>query len=419
MKKTLADFNFFYSLALPITGYGTLCHYRTLTIRGKENIPVGEHYILAPCHQNALMDPMIVLQITRSATVFLARADIFKKPVARFFLTWLRISPVYRIRDGRDQLGRNEEIFHNAREVLEKGVPLCLMAEGTHNHRHQLLPLVKGMFRIAGETQRTLGDKPLYIVPVGLDYDDYEAVLHNVCCNIGKPIDIRQYMEEYNEHQPVALNHMRADLTAALKGVIHQVRSDERYDDEYAYCHQHTQETLRAQHLRNNAWGRFMARKQLSEQFDTMDEEQQARCLDEGAAYAAECKRRKVPMWFASSGWSKGTSLLAALAVLATVGVIVAVPNLLKWWLLSNLAVYFPTHIIPKHKIKDPQFRSSINYGIRLGSQLLYVLVAVIVTLCCRGWRLALLMLILGMMSAHVTPRLYALLRNIGYSCRN
>ena len=121
MKKSLADFNLFYALFFPIVRYATWCHYRKVVVKGKENIPEGEHYILAPCHQNAMMDPLVVLMVLNRPIVFLARADIFSKPVARFFLTWLKISPVYRIRDGRDQLSRNAEVFNTARESLERG----------------------------------------------------------------------------------------------------------------------------------------------------------------------------------------------------------------------------------------------------------------------------------------------------------
>ena len=36
---------------------------------------------------------------------------------SKAILTWLRISPVYRIRDGRESLSRNEEIFNTARRA--------------------------------------------------------------------------------------------------------------------------------------------------------------------------------------------------------------------------------------------------------------------------------------------------------------
>lgn len=416
MKNTLADFNFFYSILRPLVDYGTVNHYRSVTIRGRENLPKEDAYILAPCHQNALMDALLILLVRPRPIAFLARADIFQKKAQAKALNFLRIGPVYRIRDGRDQLSRNTEVFKNSREVLEKGVPLCLMAEGTHNNKHQMLPLVKGMFRIACGTQKELGDKPLYIVPVGIDYDDYEDVYHNVCLNIGKPIDVRPFMAEYESNEPVALNQMREALATALGGQMHNVQSKEHYEEEYAYCHLKTQETLKALRLKNNPWGRFMARKHISEQMAQLSEEQRAPLYAEGAAFAADLKRRGVPLWFASKGWNWGKSLLSLLAVILTVWAVIL--PIWKNWLLSNLIVYLPTHLITKYKIKDPQFRSSVNFGIRLFATFLYLVGLFVVGLCVSGIWPVLLWLAIGIVSIHVTPHLFVLLRDVWYGLK-
>lgn len=415
MKNTLADFNFFYSILRPLVDYGTYNHYRSVTIKGRENLPQHDAYILAPCHQNALMDALLILLIHPRPIAFLARADIFQKKAQAKALNFLRIGPVYRIRDGRDNLSRNDQVFKNSREVLEKGVPLCLMAEGTHNNKHQMLPLVKGMFRIACGTQKELGDKPLYIVPVGLDYDHYEDLYHNVCINIGKPIDVRPFMAEYETNEPVALNQMRQALAEGLGQQMHNVLANEHYDDEYAYCHLKTQETLKELKLKNNPWGRFMARKHISQQLAQLTEEDKLPLYAQGAAFAAEQKQKGVPLWFASKGWTRGKSLLALLAVAFTVW---AIAPIWKYWLLSNLIVYLPTHLITKYKIKDPQFRSSVNFGIRLFATLLYMLITFIVFICCKGFWTALGVLLLGFVSIHVTPRIFILLRDVWYGMK-
>lgn len=421
MKRSLADFNLFYTLVFPVVQFATLCHYRRVVVRGKENIPHDQHYILAPCHQNAMMDPLVVLMVMYRPIVFLARADIFANPVARFFLTWLRISPVYRIRDGREQLTRNEAVFDNARQALEKGMPLCLMAEGTHNNRHQLLPLVKGMFRIAGETQRDLGDKPLYIVPVGLDYDHYENPYSSVVVNICPPIDVRQYMAEFSDNEPVALNHMRQDLTLAMKDAIHQVNADEHYDDEYAYCHLKTADNLKSLHLRNNVWGRFMARRHVSQQLAQLDPDSLVPLYDQGAAFARECAARRVPLWFASKCIGVPKWLLVVRWTLGLFGLLLLLflcRDMLLLWILSNPVVYLPTHLIAKAKVKDPQFRSSINYGIRFALTLVYILTLFVVEICTSGlWR-AVGILLMGLLSAWLTPKVFVFLRDLLYGYR-
>ena len=152
MAKAIQDDDKLYNLLSPLVKFGTRCHYNGFVIRGTENLPRDGAYIIAPCHQQALMEPLAVLRFAPKPPVFLARADIFAKPAFRAILTFLKIMPVYRIRDGQDQLGRNKEIFDRCRDVLLDGYPLCLMAEGRHNNRHHLLNMGKGMFRIAGET---------------------------------------------------------------------------------------------------------------------------------------------------------------------------------------------------------------------------------------------------------------------------
>lgn len=418
MKSKLTDFNLFYTLCFPVVQFATLCHYRRIVIKGKDNIPDEGKYILAPCHQNALMDPLVVLYMENKPVVFLARADIFKKPLARFLLTWLRISPVYRIRDGRDQLSNNEAIFNTARQVVEEGMPLCLMAEGTHNDKHQLLPLVKGMFRIAGATQMELGDSPLYIVPVGLDYDDYERPYSSVMVNVGKPIDVRNFMDDFESKEPVALNRMRDALTTALKAQIHHVDSVEHYNDEYAYCHAKTQEVLRQSKKRNTAWNRFQARQQVSRQMASMSEPEREACYLEGARFAEECSRKGVPLWYASKcsstsrvAWAIRTAFMLIVLLLA----VVLCWEMLPLWLLSNPIVYLPTHLIAKAKVKDPQFRSSINYVIRLGLTLVYSIVLFVVFCISRGFFWALGIILLGMFSAWLTPKVFVLLRDAWY----
>ena len=106
-----------YSAFLLLTNFATRCHYNSVTLRGYENLPQGESYILAPCHQQALMDPLVLLTKDNKPVVFLARADVFAKPFVRKILTWLRMMPIYRIRDGKESLGKNAEIFDNCREV--------------------------------------------------------------------------------------------------------------------------------------------------------------------------------------------------------------------------------------------------------------------------------------------------------------
>ena len=71
--------SFFYSLLKPYVDFVTTTYFRT-KIHNKKNIPKDEIIIYTPNHQNALMDALALLAKVDSEPVFLARADIFKKP---------------------------------------------------------------------------------------------------------------------------------------------------------------------------------------------------------------------------------------------------------------------------------------------------------------------------------------------------
>ena len=359
MSRSIQDNNLLYNILSPLVQFATRCHYHHFVVRGRENLPTDGAYIIAPCHQQALMEPLAVLCVAPKAPVFLARADIFRKPTIRAILTFLRILPVYRIRDGQESLGKNQEIFDRCREVLLDGYPLCLMAEGRHNDRHALLPLRKGMFRIAGETQLAMGERPLYIVPTGIDFDDYERPYSNVVVNIGKPIPVQPFMATYRDNEPVALNQMRDALAAALSPLMLDIRDGERYDEIWTLCNTLNKAYRRREGLRNTAWNRFLMRQKIAQE--------------------VESGKRKVE---SGTGKAMRRSVVAtalALLVVALVVVAAVLVPVVRWVLLFALVCYplplIPTHLVVKKKVADPQFRSSFNFGVRFALSIVYALV--------------------------------------------
>lgn len=376
MKKPVQSFNFLYTFLRPLVEFTTRCHYHRLVVKGRKNIPTDGSYIFAPCHQNALMEPLGILCVTPRPVVFLARADIFNNPVVASLLNWLKIMPVYRIRDGKDNLGKNAEIFERSKSVLLDGVPFCLMAEGRHNDKHQLLPLVKGMFRIAGQTQNALGDKPLYILPTSIDFDEYERPFSNLVINIGEPIPVKPFMETFNENEPVALTQMRDALTEKLLGLMHDIRSRECYGEINALCNACNKLVRKEEGLRDTAWNRFQVRRRIAQRLDKMVAdgcEKAAPMMHLGKEYQRVCAELKFNEKLPGEHWNLALLCLSTIALGALVVATVWKPMLLLL-LMCYPIILLPTHLIPKKLIKDPQFRSSVNYGIRFAVSVIYTL---------------------------------------------
>ena len=94
-------------------------YYKKVTYIGVENIPKDKPVLIAPNHQNALMDALAIIFAQDSQPVFLARSDIFKNPRTAKMLFAIKILPVYRMRDGKEKLKLNEIIYNKTIQVLE------------------------------------------------------------------------------------------------------------------------------------------------------------------------------------------------------------------------------------------------------------------------------------------------------------
>jgi len=235
MKK-IQDNDWLYAFLRPYVDWIFRRSYRQFRYIGRENIPTDGAVIFAPNHTNALCDAMAVLGIDHGKKVFVARADIFKDPKKAKILTWLKIMPINRVRDGLDEVRHNDETINKAVDTLHDGVPFCILPEGTHRPKHSLLPLSKGIFRIALQANDTFGnEKPVYIVPIGLEYGDFFHLWDSLTVNIGKPINVTEFAKTHAElERPQLMMALREELTLRMRELIIWVPDDEQYEQNIA-----------------------------------------------------------------------------------------------------------------------------------------------------------------------------------------
>ena len=232
----IQDADFWYTFLRPTVDWYFRHSYRRCTYEGTENIPLDGSIIYAPNHTNGLMDALAVLAIDRQPKVFVARADIFKKPKIARILNWLKIMPINRVRDGLDQVRKNDETMDRAVEVLNAGVPFCILPEGMHRRKHALLPLQKGIFHIALKAmEQEQNDRPLYIVPIGLDYSDWYHYWGELTVKIGKPINVQAFAASRGDMtEPQLINAMREELATRMQTLFPCVPDDEHYEENWA-----------------------------------------------------------------------------------------------------------------------------------------------------------------------------------------
>ena len=136
--------NLFYRIVRPIVRFLSLSLFRP-RIKGIENIPKNENYILAGNHTKWL-DPVMLVAIVKDEIHFLAKDSLFKgitKPIVK----GMGAIPVNRkIHD--------HQALENAIDALRKGAVIGIFPEGTINRekKEPTLPFKIGAVKMANTT---------------------------------------------------------------------------------------------------------------------------------------------------------------------------------------------------------------------------------------------------------------------------
>ena len=236
-EKKIQDYDRLYAILRHYVDLALKLSYRTLRYVGRERIPQDGAVIYAPNHTNALMDALIILTMDRKPKVFVARADIFRKPMLAKLFSFFKIMPIMRMRDGMDEVKKNYETIEKSVDVLRDKVPFCIFPEGQHQAKYSSLPLSKGIFRIAFQAQELMPDMPLYIVPVGIRYGSFFRFRSTVRIQFGDPINVKEFIGEHQEMTPQEqMNVMRDVLAERMKESIFYIPNDEDYNATYEIC---------------------------------------------------------------------------------------------------------------------------------------------------------------------------------------
>lgn len=334
--------------------------YKRIVIEGLENIPEKGSVLFAPNHQNALMDPLAVLYATSMQVVFLGRADIFRHPLLRRIFLWMKILPVYRIRDGKENLGQNDQSFEMAIEVLEHGAPVGIFPEAAHSNKWSLLPLKKGVPRLAFLTEdRNAFKLGLKIVPVGIFYSDYESMGSILHMRFGKPILVKDFEENFRASPPKAHLELRDAIKDGLQPLIINVTDQARYTTYKIlldlYAHDFARKLI---HTQNRVIRTFEARKKLIAALDKMGEESPERTQELGSKLELLQNRLQENNLDISLLNRKKPGLIRLLLLL--VPVLAGLP-LFLYGLINHLPAYALVHRLIK-KFKDKQFHSSVKF---------------------------------------------------------
>jgi len=372
--------------------YGKLIHdiffYKKVTYIGIENIPHDKPVLIAPNHQNALMDALAIIYAQKGKQpVFLARSDIFKNSFIAKMLFFLKILPVFRLRDGKEKLKMNELIYEKTIEVLENKRQVVIFPEATHIDKRHVRELKKGIQRIAFMLEEKHHFKAgVVIIPCGIYYSNYWNFRSKLLVKFGKPIGLESYFEDYKKDPAKTIFKFTDELHAKIKELVIHIE-DLNYHYEYDLltdiCDTKIAEDLGISLKRG---GKLMVDQTIVKIADTLKSSDFSRfenLMQKVKTYGEKLKEYKIKDHVVENSEKNNLIFFRSLFML------ILLPVFLYGY-INNFIVYrLPGLIIGK--LKDRQFESSVKYGLSIFIfPIVYLIQAVAVFFIFKSWLITL-----------------------------
>lgn len=364
----LYEYNRFYGLVKRFVIVNFRQYYGEFIINGRENIPESGPVLYTSNHTNALMDPLAIMSVVppRTPVVYLARSDYFRNHRIRKLMYYFKILPAFRMREGYGNVDKNYEVFNRCLEVLHHNQPIGIMPEGSQGFTKQIRPLVKGTFRIAFAAQQKFGLKPgVKIVPIGIDLEDFEKFGKRIIINIGKPIEVSEYMHEYELQPAIALNRLRDRLRQDLIDLTLHIPSEQYYDTIATAAEVANERISCMFNVVNDAISRFTVKQKIASHLLDLEnrkpevvQQLEKTCTD----YRQQLSRLNLPNWVFDH--PNGSNKLKLIGL--SMWLLLTFPLFLPGFLLNLIPFMGPDFLIKLFRLNMPGGLSSIRFGLGL-----------------------------------------------------
>lgn len=348
--------------------------YKEVTYIGVENIPKNKPVLLAPNHQNALMDPLAIIFSQNIQPVFLARSDIFKNPILAKIMFKFKILPVFRIRDGKEKLKLNDIVYNKTIEVLEHNRQVTIFPEAQHIDKKHVRPLKKGIQRIAFMIEEKNNFKAgVCIIPTGIYYSNYWNFRSKLVIKYGEPIYLDEYFEDYKKDPARTIVKFTNVLHEKIKEQALHISDLENHEEYDLLRDVNEEQMLKELSLNSNSENKLKADKETIKKVDLLRENNKDifdKLMSKTKEYINLLKKYNLKDWVVEN---KKHDLVFRFLVLLLLSPIFI------YGYINNIFAYYSSSFLT-NKLKDRQFKSSIVYVfILLIHPIIYLLQAIII----------------------------------------
>ncbi len=341
--------------------------YKRIQAKNIDKLNVKGPVIIAMNHPNAFTDPIYITYLSYPLRVnYLARGDAFKPGLISYLLEKIGIVPIFRIQDGgKEGLKKNDETYQRVNYLLSKNGKMIVFAEGLCIQERRLRPLKKGVARMVFGAYEALKSDNLIVIPIGVNYSQPDKFRSTVFYNIGEPIPVKDFIEDYKQNPAKTQNRFLQHLEPKMKELITHI-NDKNNDQVVLHVEELCKKTIlkkKGLDYKNLAHD-FLVLKELTEKVNLASEktpELVGEFRSESASYFEELHKNGLRDWLVDPERNKNVNWLnVSFRILL---IVIGFPLYLAG-LIGNYLPMVLTHRITKKSIKHAEFYSSIAIGV-------------------------------------------------------
>jgi 1-acyl-sn-glycerol-3-phosphate acyltransferase len=210
---------FLVRLALPL-------FLRRLCVLHKSTVPSGAPVLLASSHAGSFFDAVVIGSVLSQPIHTLTRGDVFRKSSVAKWLRRIKLIPVFRGSEGRENVRQIDSTMQECFSILRDNGTVVIFSEGICVNEWRLRPLGKGTARMA--YQAWYGNDPrlqnLTVVPTGVNYEHFRGADKRVILHFGEPILASHIQTDAAEYEKW-LREFNALLTSRMQQTLLEIPS--------------------------------------------------------------------------------------------------------------------------------------------------------------------------------------------------
>ena len=180
--------------------------------------------LIACNHPNSFLDAILLCTLFNAPIYSLARGDVFKKNWVAKILKALHILPVFREREGAQNLNKNYDTFNECIELFKKNGIVLIFSEALCINEWHLRTLKKGTARLAATAWQQ--NIPLQILPVGINYSSFNKFGKHIIINSGHLICKEDFTAQLTTDGKL-LNDITSSIQSQLSTLVYEIPKDD------------------------------------------------------------------------------------------------------------------------------------------------------------------------------------------------